>query len=63
MTIQTIFFLLFSAEPVVEEEGEAAEEAKVELKCRVLLQKDLVDGLVDEECGREVKDGHAGICE
>lgn len=56
----------------MEEEGEEqaaavapaeAEEAKVELKCRVLLQKELVDGLVDEECGKDVQDGHAGICE
>ena len=54
----------------MKEEGEeqaaaaaAPAVAKVELKCCVPLQKEGVDGLVDEECGKDVLDGHAGICE
>ena len=35
----------------------------VELKCSVMLQKELVDQLVDEACGGDVKEGHAGLCE
>ena len=31
--------------------------------CRVLLQKETMEGLKDEECGRDVVDGHAGLCE
>lgn len=34
-----------------------------ELKCSVMLQKELVDKLVDEQCGGDVKEGHAGLCE
>ena len=30
--------------------------------CQVMLQKETMDGLIDEECGREVEDGHAGFC-
>ena len=33
------------------------------LKCCVLLQKETQEGLKDEECGRIVNDGHAGLCE
>ena len=59
--------VFLTAEQAVEREGEEpvqapAEEAKVELACCVLLQKELVDGLVDEECGKAVPDGHAGLC-
>ena len=36
---------------------------KVVLKCSAMLQKELVDKLVDEACGDKVKDGHAGLCE
>ena len=35
----------------------------MELKCSAMLQKELVDKLVDEACGDDVKDGHAGLCE
>ena len=33
------------------------------LKCSAMLQKEIVDKLVDEACGDVVKDGHAGLCE
>ena len=36
---------------------------KVVMKCSAMLQKELVDKLVDEACGNEVKEGHAGLCE
>ena len=36
---------------------------KVVLKCNAMLQKEVPDvGLVDEECGEEVKEEHAGLC-
>ena len=35
----------------------------MELKCCVMLQKELAEGLTDEECGRAVEEGHAGLCE
>ena len=38
-------------------------EEKVELKCRVMLQKEGVDGLEDQECGKDVPDSHAGLCQ
>ena len=39
------------------------EEGKV-LECGAMLQKEVPgQGLVDEECGDAVKDGHAGLCE
>ena len=38
-------------------------EEQVELYCSVMLQKELVDKLVDEACGEAVKEGHAGLCE
>lgn len=47
-----------------EKEGkEGKGEEKVELKCCVMLQKELAQGLVDEECGKDVPEGHAGLCE
>lgn len=30
--------------------------------CRVMLQKETMDGLRDEECADPVVDGHAGLC-
>jgi hypothetical protein len=45
------------------EDAPAQEGEKAELKCSVMLQKELVDKLVDEPCGDPVKDGHAGLCE
>ena len=33
------------------------------LTCRVMEQKELSDGLSDEECGRPVQKGHAGLCQ
>ena len=36
---------------------------KVELKCCVMLQKEVEEGLTEEECGRAVEEGHAGLCE
>ena len=50
--------------------GAAGEEAKVGgaegqlvLQCRVMLQKEVGTGRVDEECGEECKQGHGGLCE
>ncbi len=31
--------------------------------CRAMLQKETMEGLKDEECGRDVVDGHAGLCQ
>jgi hypothetical protein len=39
------------------------DDADVELHCRVEQQKELVDGLKDEVCGKIVEKGHAGLCE
>ena len=39
------------------------EEEKLELRCIVMLQKETPEGLIDEECGQEVAEGHGGICE
>ena len=54
-------------EAAVKEEEDKKEEGgkdeKVELKCCVMLQKELAEGLTDEECGRAVEEGHAGLCE
>ena len=61
--------MLFThSEPVGEPEAAPADaakggEEKVELKCRVMLQKEGVDGLDDQECGMDVPDGHAGLCQ
>ena len=41
---------------------EEADDADVELHCRVEEQKDLGDGLKDEVCGNIVEKGHAGLC-
>ncbi len=30
--------------------------------CKVMLQKETMEGLIDEECGRDVVDGHARLC-
>ncbi len=30
--------------------------------CRAMLQKETMEGLKDEECGKDVPDGHAGLC-
>ena len=35
---------------------------KVELHCRVMLQKETPQGLLDAECGTDVPAGHAGLC-
>jgi hypothetical protein len=45
------------------EQVEAGDGKKVVLKCSAMLQKEIVDKLVDEACGDVVKDGHAGLCE
>ena len=45
-----------------EKEGEGQDDAAVELHCRVEEQKESVDGLKDEVCGRIVEKGHAGLC-
>ena len=34
----------------------------MELHCWVVEQKESVDGLKDEVCGRIVEKGHAGLC-
>ncbi len=31
--------------------------------CKTMLQKETMEGLKDEECGRDVVDGHAGLCQ
>ena len=41
---------------------EEVDDADVELHCRVEQQKETVDGLKDEVCGRIVEKGHAGLC-
>ena len=33
------------------------------LRCRVMLQKEMGSGKVDEECGDDCTKGHAGLCE
>ena len=48
-------------EDIEEEEGEQDDDA-VELHCRVEEQKELVNGLKDDVCGRIVEKGHAGLC-
>ena len=35
----------------------------MKLECCVMLQKELPEGLKDEECGKQVSDGNAGLCE
>ncbi len=30
--------------------------------CKAMLQKDTMEGLKDEECGKDVVDGQAGLC-
>ena len=45
-----------------EKEEEGQDDAAVELHCRVEEQKESVDGLKDEVCGRIVEKGHAGLC-
>ena len=37
-------------------------DEEVKLECSVMLQKENPDGLKDEECGRPVEDGNAGLC-
>ena len=36
---------------------------QLELKCRVILQKEIGTERVDEECGDDCKQGHGGLCE
>lgn len=33
-----------------------------QLRCSVLLQKETVDGLKDEACGKDAMEGCAGLC-
>ena len=50
----------------LEPEANLAEEVKdedVELHCRVEEQKEDIDGLKDEVCGKIAEKGHAGLCE
>ena len=64
-------FLLLDHEQADKEEKEGEDEKKeedekdemVELKCCVMLQKENAEGLIDEECGKPVEVGHAGLCE
>ena len=53
-------------------EGGAAEKEEpkasmavdqLELRCRVILQKEIGTERVDEECGDDCKQGHGGLCE
>ena len=34
----------------------------IELHCRVEEQKEVIDGLKDEVCGKTAQKGHAGLC-
>jgi E3 Ubiquitin Ligase RBR C-terminal domain len=43
-------------------EGSASSGKKGNIKCRVQLQKETPVGLVDDICGNEVENGHAGLC-
>ena len=43
-------------------EGSASSGKKGNNKCRVQLQKETPVGLVDDICGNEVENGHAGLC-
>ena len=45
-----------------QKQEEEVDDADVELHCRVEEQKESVDGLKDEVCGRIVEEGHAGLC-
>ena len=47
----------------VDVQKKEVDDADVELHCRVEEQKESVDGLKDEVCGRIVEKGHAGLCE
>ena len=47
---------------VQKKEEEEVDDADVELHCRVEQQKETVDGLKDEVCGKIVEKGHAGLC-
>ena len=44
-----------------QQEGEQ-DDAAVQLHCRVEEQKECIDGLKDEVCGKIVEKGHAGLC-
>ena len=46
----------------VQKKKEEVDDADLELHCRVMEQKKTVEGLKDEECGRIVEKGHAGLC-
>ena len=52
-----------AAEAEEDEEVEEVKDEEVELHCRVEEQKEDVDGLKDEMCGRTAEKGHAGLCE
>ena len=45
-----MFFRLFRKAP------------KETLKCRVKLQKEVGENKIDEECGEDCEEGHAGLC-
>ncbi len=51
--------------PVVAPVTAAAPAGGDEVKprgCKAMLQKDTMEGLKDEECGKDVVDGQAGLC-
>ena len=48
---------------VKEEPKVGGAEGQLELRCRVMLQKEVGTGRVDEECGDDCKQGHGGLCE
>ena len=37
-------------------------DEEVKLACNLMLQKETPEGLIDEECGKDVEKGHAGLC-
>ncbi len=45
-------------------DGAPAPAAKVKpCGCKAMLQKETMEGLIDEECGEHVLEGHAGLCQ
>ncbi len=42
-------------------EAAASDEVKP-CVCKVMLQKETMEGLIDKDCGRDVVDGHARLC-
>jgi hypothetical protein len=59
----TVYINVCVFSPIIHVDDDEVDDADVELHCRVEEQKESVDGLKDEVCGRIVEKGHAGLCE